>query len=322
MKITKLLFLLCLAGLGPVSLLAQKNIQQKNISTTEITANLIFVSDDRPAVETKKVKLEAFAKNIISNEVVEVSNGDLILHFDLEGEASGFFNIAIDRIYNHDLNRTFPIRPERIYGDMGSRIPAGKTNRMSITIANAADNANPLYLTGRVTIRLTVVFFDYRTVYGKLGVHVKCEDDKKYTGKIRGLSFKKGYGGQLVGGLVTAGLYGGGLLLENKAEDIYFDQYKLHKTKEAAEADYDEANKKYKTAYDLKLAGYITGGVTVAWWILQKVIVKEKKRLYNCECFDCGDDQKKDRRTSFELFDPAADPANQQVAGIGVRLNF
>ncbi len=313
---------------------AQKNIEVENISTIEIEENLSFEKDKKIAPVFDPILVENYSENIFKNPRIEILNGDLILGFHINSNSDGFLEIDIEKIENLTTGMEFPLHKERLYGDIGrikikSKKRKKKEKPFQIIIANNASNINPLLLTGDIKIRITIKHFNYRQVTGRLGTSIRCFDkeDINISNKIKGFGFKKGYGFQITGGVLSILTVGGGFLLEDKALDIYENDYKLnHTTKNSAEDDYKKANKKYRNSTDIKNVGIVIGAATATWWLLQKLYLNERKRIYDCKCFDCAMFPSSPKKYNIELFNPSINPSQNDlgngIAGIGIRLNF
>nr|AWJ66120.1 hypothetical protein [uncultured bacterium] len=295
------------------------NTIRVNHSAVRIFSTLSFAEDNRQEkIPFKVLKKEGALGCIIKQVDIQIESGDLILEFDLESNGTGYFAIQIEKIEHLTNGLLFPILPERLYGDYGKEIKVADGHRKKIIIANGAENANPFWLSGKVSIDLSVQIYDYITYRGRL-FQTKVRCDQPVQG-LKLLKFKKGYLPTLIGAGIAGGFYGYGIQLRNDSDKIY-DQYQLHRTKEAAESDYQSANKKYQDSERFKKIGIGVGAATLTWTIIQQLMQAERKRTYNCKCK--GEGKNCDRR-NVQLFNnivPGVD-GNSLAVGIGIRYNF
>jgi|GEM_PF-6870311 len=310
------------------SLSAQKNIEERARNLSEIKVSVSFDHDSQRTVQPGKLRGSS-SIDLMRDVTIAVVSGDLVIAFDLPEKAEGYFSIQLDSIQNLRTGQFFSLYPELIDGDLGTKIRAKPASRKSITISNRANNSNPHLLSGPLRIRLSLIHYDYRTARGILGAKVRCEEGLSYTGKIKpNLHFKDGYGGQLTGLILTGGAYGYGLHLDKRFKTIYEKGYRLnHFTRQSAEADYQSANRKYKNSRRWKAVGIVAGSLTAAWWIYETILQKQKKKLYECDCFDFGDCAyfipERKYTPKLELFSPQAEYDLVNAYGlIGLRLSF
>lgn len=252
-----------------------------NKSTLSFEATLSFDTNHSPSLSARNPSTDVDDSKlgcIITKPKISIAAGDLLIDFELLSKNAGYFSISLDKVENLDEATIFPLLPERVYGDIGTEIAVEDGHKKRIIVANAADNANPKYLTGRVRIHLTVELYDYITYYGKLfKVDVQCNKP------IQPLPFKK-YIPNLAGLGAAAIFYGAGLSIETDSENIYNNQYKLQKTKQEAEPFYEQANNKNLNATRLQNIGI---GILIAdgvWTVLQQWIQRERKKTYQDNC--------------------------------------
>ena len=315
MRTTLLLFLMLL--MTSVLPGQKPGIEMVNRTTLNFKAKLSFARDNVPNTQLigSIVSLDNGALNaVISKPRVKIVSGDVVIEFALKSSNVDNVSIRLEEVKNLDRNITLDLE-DWLFGDVGEQV-AKVPNTKKIIIANTASNRNPLELEGEVSFRLTAELFDYKTFRGNFfRVQVKCNQEPP---PLKLFKFKRGYLPNLIGLGVAGGVYYLGSRVENRAQEIYDDEYRVQETKAAAEPFYRSANNKNQDAQYYKTAAYIILIADGAWTIFQQLIQNERKRTYqNNKCVASSPWQIKPVYYGLQI------PENGAVyAGLGLTYNF
>jgi hypothetical protein len=205
---------------------------------------------------------------LIQQMDVELQDFEFVITYQLAPlKDEQYYQVAIEFTQN---GKKLDVLPAFISGDVGRINNTTRSDKQEITWTDLLEQY--LNLDGEISFSLTA------ELWGKplLPFGIECDNPPVFSLKQKWPHYASG--------LTGVAAFGSGLVLFNRAENIYENEYLTAITETEAEPFYQDANRKRRTGLSLMYTGAGVVLVDLIWYSVRQIRYNQRKKAFDRFC--------------------------------------